>query len=98
MCVLLLALLLLLLQQHCKAKECPEECLQSRRLIWLHLGKKKPDLLLPLLIFAPAFTAAQGWICAIVTGQGRSSLPPCLKGCAALLALPQTLCVPGHEL
>lgn len=77
-CVLLLALFFLLLQKHCKAKGCPEECLQSRRLIWLHLGKKKLDL--SLLIFAPTFPAAEGWICAIGTGQGRSLSSSLLKG------------------
>lgn len=77
-CVLLLALFFLLLQKHCKAKGCPEECLQSRRLIWLHLGKKKLDL--SLLIFAPTFPAEEGWICAIGTGQGRSLSSSLLKG------------------
>lgn len=39
--MLLPALFFLLLQQDCKAKECPEECLQSRRLIWLHLWEEE---------------------------------------------------------
>lgn len=40
----MLFLLPVLLQQPCRAQERPEECLQSRRLSRLHLGKKKARL------------------------------------------------------
>lgn len=68
-----------LLQPPCNAEEC-------QRLIWLHLGKKKPDLSLPLLIFIPSFATAQGWIWAIVAGQGHSPFSPLSHGlcCSAV--------------
>lgn len=57
-----------------------------QRLIPLRLGKKKPDLSLPLLIFIPSFATAQGWIWAIVAGQERSPFSPLSCGlcCSAV--------------